>query len=528
MTSFDAASRRSLLAEAARLTRAQWDRLDAATKAAIAAALADEERAVARANEPLLDFVPRVSPGHFAPVHLRVLAALLERAERERLNICVSVPPGHGKTDLLLHAMVRRLARWPGQLVGYVTYGLDLSLAKSREAREIAARAGVELAADSSAVQEWNTAAGGGFKATGIGAGLTGRHLDLLVFDDPFKNREDAESARQREVVYNFFTSTATTRCKANASRVVVHTRWHTDDLIGRLEQSTKVRWHVVNLPAIRDDATGEPSDDGEVLLPERRLPSGSIFGYSRELLAERRAENEYDWWSLYQGRPRPRGGKVFALEDPPRFDARFHEAARRVVLSLDAAGTENTRSDYTVVGALEFEGAGAAMVCNVVDVERYQLEPQHAAPKVLAFQRRHGDGLSLRIEATRDGKALAKALRALAPGIRIVEVPPIGDKFVRAQPVASAWNAGRVRVPRHAPWVEDFLDEVRRFTGLGDRHDDQVDMLSQGWNAAGGGPRVQVRPDPTAVADLVATAPPRVQLAPDAGRWAGMGKRGF
>lgn len=443
--------------------------------------------AEARDDEPLLDFIPRASPGHFPPTHLAPLVDLIERAEHERLNICVSVPPGHGKTDLLLHAMVRRLVRHPAQLVGYVTYGLDLSLAKSREAREIARRAGVVLSTDSTAVQEWNTTAGGGFKATGIGAGLTGRHVDLLVFDDPFKNREDSESPRQRDAVYDFFTSTATTRCKANASRVVVHTRWHEDDLIGRLSRATKVGWDVINLPAVRDAATGEPSDEGVVLLPERTLPSGSIFGYSRELLAERRAENEYDWHSLYQGVPRPKGGNIFKTE-PARFEGAGRDG-RRIVLSLDAAGTESTRADYTVALALAVSGAGATLHANVVGMLRVQLEPQDSARKLRTFVDDHGGG-TLLIEATRDGKAIKKALEQIDRTLRITEVAPIGDKFTRAQPVASGWNAtpSRVALPADAaahPWVKDMLAEVRVFTGMGDKHDDIVDALSQGWNHA-------------------------------------------
>lgn len=473
--------RRRLLDAAAELNPAEYRALPERDRAAIAQAHAEQETL----DEPLLEFIPRVSPGHLSPVHLRQLAELVDRTEQERLNVCVSVPPGHGKTDLLLHAMVRQLARHPGHLIGYATYGLDLSLAKSREARDIALRAGVTLRHDSSAVHEWNTTAGGGFKATGVGAGFTGRHIDLLVFDDPFKSREDAESPRERDRVHDFFTATATARCKENASRIVVHTRWHEDDLIGRLAKSE--RWIVVNLPAIRDPATGLPADDGEILLPPTRLPSGSVFGYSKELLAERRAGNEYDWHSLYQGVPRPRGGAVFK-RDPARFTGDGKDG-RRIVLSLDGAGTESTRADYTVAVAWAFEGTGAALHGNVVDMLRCQLEPQDSARLLRRFVDDNGGG-ELLIENTRDGKAIAKALAAIDGTIRTRLVPPVGDKFTRAQPMASAWNGdpSRVAIPADAsahPWIKDLLAETRTFTGIGDKHDDIVDALSQGWNAA-------------------------------------------
>jgi predicted phage terminase large subunit-like protein len=471
--------------QAAQLTPRQLARLTETERTELAEAIDRWERA----NESLYDFITRVSPGHIAPHHLAPLVELLERAERERLNIAVSVPPGHGKTDLLLHAIVRRLVRSPEHLVGYVTYGLDLSYPKSREARGIAERAGIKLASDSAAVQEWNTAQGGGLKASAVSAGLTGRHVDLLIFDDPFKSREDAESPRQRDTVYDFFTSTATTRCKANASRVVVHTRWHDDDLIGRLEKLGG--WHVINLPAIRDPLTGEPSDDGEVLLPEVQLPSGSIFGYSRELLAERRAQNEYDWHSLYQGKPRPRGGKVFE-RDPARYLEPHREGAR-LILSVDCAGTESTKADATAAVAVLAHGRGEQLMLDVLEVELIRKEPKDAAPLLRAFQQRHG-GSSMLIESTRDGKAIARALEGIDQKLLLTEVVPIGDKFTRAQPLASAWNQGRVRLPMHAPWLSAFLDEMDRFTGINDRHDDQVDALAQAWNYAMNAP-VAIRP---------------------------------
>lgn len=89
-----------------------------------------------------------------------------------------------------------------------------------------------------------------------------------------------------------------------------------------------------------------------------------------------------------------------------------------------------------------------------------------------------------LHLESSRDGKAIASALRAINPRLRIDEVAPLGDKFTRAQPVIAAWNHGRVRVPERAPWLADFLAEVERFTGVSDRHDDQVDALAHAWNA--------------------------------------------
>ncbi len=433
-------------------------------------------------REPLVQFVPRVSPGHIAPTHLTELCNLLDRSRDEKLDVCVSVPPGAGKTDCLLHAIVQRLITYPSQLIGYVTYGDDLSLAKSTEARDIAIRAGLQLRSDTASKREWATTHGGGFKASSIGGSLTGRHLNFVVFDDPFKNRASAESARERDRVHDFFSSTLTTRCLEDASRFVVCARWHDDDLIGRLSRQLDGKWIVVNIPAIADEY-GNPADVGRIILEPVRLANGSVFGYSRETLAARRAENEYDWHSLYQGVPRGRGGKVFSA-DPVRYvDPQLDGA--RMVLVVDAAGTENTRNDFSVCGAVAFTGYKDEMRADVVDVLREQLTPENFAPKLYAFQQRVAKGASIFIEATRDGKDLKKALELIDSNLRIVTRPAIGDKFLRSQPVASAWNQGRVRVPYHAPWVAPFLYELEKFTGIGDAHDDQVDALALAWAIA-------------------------------------------
>ena len=133
------------------------------------------------------------------------------------------------------------------------------------------------------------------------------------------------------------------------------------------------------------------------------------------------------------------------------------------------------------VAVALAMRGTGTTLRADVVDVLRLQREPGDVARELHAWQRKHGMA-PLHIEASRDGKSIARALRSIEPGLRLSELAPRGDKFVRAQPVATAWNEGRVRVPassQGASWLGPFLDTVCRFTGVSDRHDDDVDALA-------------------------------------------------
>ena len=225
---------------------------------------------------------------------------VLDRIEHEPVRACVSVPPRHGKTETVMHAIARILARHPEWMIAYVSYAADIARSKSRQIRDYAAAAGVELRQDSKALHEWRTPQGGGVLATGVGGPLTGHGVRLLVVDDPFKNRQDADSPLIRERTWSWFTSTAMTRIEPGGSALVVHTRWHRDDLIGRCSRDEEVAWEVTSLPAL--------SASGCALWPER---------WPVAALLRRRAEvGEYDWDSLFQQSPKVRKGLVYATFD--------------------------------------------------------------------------------------------------------------------------------------------------------------------------------------------------------------------
>lgn len=428
---------------------------------------------LARRREPLADFIPRVTPRWQRPEHLAPLLALLERAARgERVFACVSVPPRHGKTETLLHAIAWWLRRAPADTLAYVSYAAQVAESKSDLARTYARNAGVVLREDRGSLSEWRTPDGGGVLATGIGGPLTSQGCKVAIVDDPFKNRQDAESALLRQRAWDWFTSTLWTRIEPGGSCIVCHTRWHDDDLIGRLSRGEMdgVAWEVINLPAITTDDAGEE----HALWPERWPVSE---------LAVKRSANEYDWASLFQGQPRARGGEVF------RAPARYADAliaGSRKVLAVDPAGTESTRSDWTVAVALAVRGNGASLTADVVDVLRMRADNGTVAAELGRWQQRHGSA-ALHIEASRDGKAIARTLRQINPRLLLTEIPARGSKYDRAQPVATAWNEGRVRVPASGiehPWLGPFLETVLRFTGISDAHDDDVDALAYAWNA--------------------------------------------
>lgn len=502
-------------------------------EALAAAARSMMRRAAVDTTETLLEFVPRVSPDRIAPAHLQPIVDVMERvARRERVKACISCPPGSGKTATIQHAIVWLWRLMPWLRIAYVTYAQDQANAKSREVQDIAKAAGISLRDGAQGIQHWYTSGGGWFKATSIRGGLTGQHPHLIIYDDPYKNREDAESALTRALVWNHFTGVVLGRGAAmNASMLVVHTRWHPEDLTGRLTEHDREdgSWTFVNMPAVRD-STGEPwdvpADPSNMLLTQSRLHNGSMWGYTPEILNETRRLNEYDWWSIWQGIPRPRGGRVFG--DAYFYDA-FPSAPFRQFIACDPAGTAKTHSDFTVAlhgriyrGEVEVSPANgtpavviAFPVVYVTDMLRLQGRPEEVAPMLAEFSHRHGD-CTLGIEGSRDGHSIAENLRSIDKRLRFRMLTPRGDKFIRAQPAASAWNHGRIQLPtQNAPWVPDMLAETSRFTGINDPHDDIVDAL--GWLHSMG---EQAVPGLGADMEFGAVAP---------GRWASDGTmRGF
>lgn len=222
----------------------------------------------------------------------------------------VFMPPRHGKSELTSRRFPPYcLGRNPEREIISASYGSDLAVDFGREVRNTvsgdAFRAlfqDVKLSPDSSAKDRWHTNYGGGYIAAGVGTAITGRGADILNIDDPVKDRATAESEIFRDSTWAWYRSTAYTRLEKDAAVVVTMTRWHEDDLAGRLLQQAEIdgdKWDVLCLPAI--------SPEGEALWPEK---------YDREALDQiRRVLELREWGALYEQNPRPAGSSFFDIQ---------------------------------------------------------------------------------------------------------------------------------------------------------------------------------------------------------------------
>lgn len=447
----------------------------------------------------LLDFIPAASPRFLSPRHLAPIARLFERiAAGERVRALVSVPAQHGKTTLVTHAVAYLLKRRPTWPLAYVTYAQDQADTQSLAAQRIALECGAITGDDRQTYRQWVTPHGGGAMFTGVGGPLTGNPARVLVGDDLVKNRLEADSPLTQSRIADWLTSVAFTRIPEDGSAVMVGTRWNENDPLGQLERGVigAGDWEVINLPFLAN-ADGVPDDHGDVVLwPRERLRDGAMVGWTVEGARQRLVEvGPYDAASIYQGRPRPRGGIVYS--QPVRCDAP-QIAGARIVIGGDCAGTDGPHSNHTVLVALAVRDVvdpttrERVTVADLAGVLRLKLRPEHAAPQVLAWQRSFG-GTPLHLEATRDGRSLGESLAKIAPGLAVEFVPAVGDKYLRAQPSAAAWNLGRIRVPSDARLMRSttdadlasFVRVVTAFSGVGDREDDDVDALSHAWDIA-------------------------------------------
>lgn len=283
----------------------------------------------------LLTFVPTVTPKYQRPLHLATVAHKLERFREEPFEFVFSVPPRHGKSELVLHFIVWALLRHPDLRIAYVTYNDTQAKTQAARARRVAVNAG--LVFENKARGAWEVQGGGVVDWQGISGTLTGKGYDIIIVDDPVKNRAEAESPTMRERAWAFYQSDCVTRLEPGSSFLCIQTRWHEDDLAGRLvKPDPEEDWaglEYITMPAIAN----EGSDSEYALWPER---------WPLEALKKRRSRvGPYAWASLFQGHPVPRGSTVF--KDPTFFTSL--PSSFQVGQGLDLAYSEKTSSDFSV-----------------------------------------------------------------------------------------------------------------------------------------------------------------------------------
>ena len=308
----------------------------------------------------------------------------------------------------------------------------------------------------------------GVYCSAGVGGGITGKGCDILIIDDPIKNRQEANSENTRKKIFDWYSSTAYTRLSPIGGVIMMCTRWHLDDLIGKvLSDKNQKPFHVISYPAIAEH--DEPHrKQGEALHPER---------FSLEILNEIKSTlSTADWLSLYQQKPVPEGGAIFETSklryydetsEPKRFD--------QVVGSWDMTFKENKTSDF-VVGQL-WGRKGSEFY--LLDMVRDRMDFVKTLKVFINFANKHKNCNCWLVEDKANGTAIISTLKKHISGI--IPITPKESKQERAYAITPYLEAGNIFFPKNQKFTKDLEEEMLQFpAGV---HDDTVDSMTQALN---------------------------------------------
>lgn len=375
----------------------------------------------------------------------------------------------------------------PGRRVIEVSYSNELARKFGRENRRKIEEFGKELfnisvSRDNASVTNWGIRGhSGGMISAGVGGSITGEGADLLVIDDPVKNRQEAESMTYRENLWSEWQDTLMSRLHPGGRVVIIMTRWHEDDLVGRLiAQDTARQWHVVNLPAVADEGELDilGRKPGETLWPEH--------GFDAEWAEQtKRVQGTRTWESLYQGRPRPLDGGLFKASMFRRFritgdcyrlfapdgEKIYEKDKCRVFQTCDVAGSKKSSADYFVLGTFALTPKGEILA---LDILRERLE---GPDQPLLMRRKFQEWKPVLIGVESASMGLTLYQQTVRDGLPVLKLTPDTDKYTRAIPAAARYEAGSVYHLENAPWLNDLEAELLAFPN--GAHDDQVDVVA-------------------------------------------------
>ena len=437
----------------------------------------------AAAYNDLIAFCKLMMPSFVVGRHHRILAAMLMAIERgDKDRICVNIPPRHGKSQLVsIFFPAWYLGRNPDKKVMMVSHTTDLAVDFGRKVRNLIAadeyRAifpTVKLAQDSKSAGRWNTNVGGEYYACGIGSALAGRGADLLLIDDPHSEQDVINGNFEVfEKAYEWFTFGARTRLMPGGSVAIIQTRWHLDDLTGRVtrdmaKNDLSDQYEVVEFPAILEV---EDPDTGKIV----QKPLWPEWFNMEALLRTKASMPVFQWNSQYQQQPTTEEAALIKREWWNEWTADKPPSCEYIIMSLDAAAEKHNRADFTALttwGVFLNEDTNAY---NIILLNSIKERMEFPELKQLAMEEyRDWEPDSFIVEKKSSGVALYQEMRRM--GLPVSEYTPhrgSGDKLARLNAVSDIVASGLCWVPQ-TRWAEEVVEEIAGFPFMS--HDDLVD----------------------------------------------------
>lgn len=419
--------------------------------------------------------------------------ALVRAFNTPDARLIISMPPQEGKSQ----RTSRRFPLWcltqnPDLRIAIASYEAGVARRWGRAVRDDITVNTTDLHLtvrdDLAAQHEWQLDGHeGGVYTAGIGGALTGRPVDLLIIDDPIKDRAQADSQTYRERAWDWWTDTAATRLAPGAPVILILTRWHHDDLAGRLLAAEDGHlWDVINIPAQAD----HHPENGQVD-PIGREPGEYMDSARGRTTAQWDAikvrSGPRTWASLYQGRPTPDAGDLFPAEwdrfdqplwvertDGTRWVPGLDDQAAELIQSWDFTFKDTKSADYVVGQVWLRVGVNAYLL----DQVRARLSFTGSVDAMLTMSARWPQAVAKLVEDKANGPAIISALTSRLPGL--IPVEPRGSKYARAAAVSPFVHAHNVHLPTPALLanVDELTTEAAAFPN--GAHDDTIDAMSQ------------------------------------------------
>lgn len=423
-----------------------------------------------------------------------IIASLLEKAaiathEKKKTRIILTIPPRHGKTLLsstYFPAWV--LGKYPTTKFILSTYGAELSEKIGLDTRDVINSEAyqtifpnISLRPDVKAKAKWMTNHGGSYTAVGIGGAITGQGADIIVLDDPHKNREEAESDTIRQTVWEYYRSTLYSRLEGYGAVIVIMQRWHCDDLIGKLlEEQEKQReskephdeWEVINFPAIADE--DEYSSDGKLLRKQGEALWPNKFPLP-VLENIRQVQGVYNWNSQYAQDPILAENQEFKIGMFKYFnEEELYGGFLKKYTLVDPAISQKKDADNTVVLTVAKEVNGPNIYRVREDAGKFT--PQQTVDFIFAHNAEHNSAVWIETVAYQQALKYAVIEQQKATGryFMVNDVKSVGNKETRIRGLLPLYGAG---VVHHRKSDVEYEREILQFPR--GRHDDRADCMS-------------------------------------------------
>ena len=414
----------------------------------------------------LIPFCISQNSNFLVSAHHRTIARALQKVETGEIKrLIITAPPRHGKSYLVSQMFPAwYLGRNPEKYVIQASYGQDLSSDFGRFVRNSIMSdefkgifSGVSVETDSKSQKRFNTNKNGSYFAVGRGGSITGRGGNIIIIDDLLKNDQEAHSEKIRHAMIEWYKNTLYTRLMPGGAIIIINTRWHEDDLIGRLLKDSDEDWTQINFPAI--------DESGKALWPD-------YFSVDT-LLKTKKEIGLKAFESLYQQNPSPEEGQIVKKDWIHHWKA-LPPQYQETIMSWDLAFKGTSTSDYVVGQMWGRWGADFFLL----DQVRGKWDFTQTVRQVELFAIKHMNYGRILIEDKANGPAVMNVLKNKIPGI--VPYKPDSDKASRLHSVTPLFESGNVFIPPidKFDWVREYVHELTSFPSA--KHDDQVDATTQ------------------------------------------------